>query len=55
MTNSEARDILLSIRPERPRRTEQRRLQQAIDVALTTMESYDNLIKLSHIDIYGRS
>ena len=44
MTNKEAREVLLEARPDRPRKTSDRRLQQAIDVAVSTMDSYDNLL-----------
>ena len=53
MTNKEAREVLLQIRPERPRATEARRLQQAIDVALTTMENYEKVIESLSVEVRG--
>ena len=46
MTSEEARWILKYNRPDRPRKTDKRQLQQAIDAAIATMEAYENLMKM---------
>ena len=53
MTNKEAREILLKNRPDKPQKTEKRQLQSAIDVAVETIDAYENLLKLISIDIGG--
>lgn len=45
MTRKEARDVLEEMRPSRPTKTEGRKLQRAIDVAIATMDSYEDLIR----------
>lgn len=45
MNTKEAKDILKDIRPDRPRKTEGRRKQQAIDVAIATIDAYEKIIK----------
>lgn len=54
MTLEEAKQILIQQRPNRPRSMEQRKLQRAMDVAISTLEAYDKLIKSSPVDICGR-
>lgn len=51
MTREEAEEVLRGYRPDRPRRTEQRRLQQAIDIAIGTMEAYNRIINSVQVDI----
>lgn len=46
MTRDEAIEELKAIRPDRPTKTCGRRKQAAIDVAIATMEAYENLLRL---------
>lgn len=46
MTNQEIRAELLSIRPNKPQKTEGRRKQMAIDGALEIMDKYEELLRL---------
>lgn len=46
MTRDEAKEELKAIRPNRPTKTCGRRKQAAIDVAIATMEAYENLLRL---------
>ena len=54
MTAEEAKQILLENRPNRPRKTEQRKLQKAIDVAVDVINSYETVIELADIRIVPR-
>lgn len=44
MTLDEAKKIILKRRPERPRKTEDRQLQCAIDVIMNNLEIYQKII-----------
>jgi len=54
MNRQEAKHILVACRPNRPQRSEKRQLQRAIDTAIETMDSYDNLIKSISVDIRSK-
>ena len=41
MTTDEAKNVLLEHRPDRPRKTADRRLQKAIDVVLAKLDLYE--------------
>lgn len=41
MTTAEAKEILKEIRPYKPQKTEGRRRQAAIDVAIATIDAYE--------------
>ena len=45
MTIEEAKQILMEHRPDRPRSTDRRQLQKAIDVILEAVEAYEIWIK----------
>ena len=53
MTNKEAREVLIAYRPNRPQKLSHKKLQQAIDVALETMDAYDNLLKAISVEVRG--
>lgn len=55
MTTEEAKNILLSYRPDRPRKTEDRRLQKAIDTVLNSLETYMKAFNSSDITVGGLS
>lgn len=55
MTTEEAKNILLSHRPDRPRKTEDRRLQTAIDTVLNALELYMKAFDSSDITVGGLS
>ena len=44
MNKQDAKKVLYSYRPNRPQKSEKRQLQQAIDIAINTMDDYDNLV-----------
>lgn len=46
MTREEAKEELMAIRPDRPKLKENRRKQIAIDVAIATMDAYEDLLRL---------
>ena len=46
MTRDEAKQELRYMRPNSPYKTEGRRRQAAIDVAIATMEAYEKLLRL---------
>lgn len=46
MTRDEAKEELKAIRPNRPTKTCGKRKQAAIDVAIATMEAYEDLLRL---------
>jgi hypothetical protein len=50
MTNDEAKDILKEMRPNKPRKVENKRKQQALDIAISTIDNYKNLLKLITTD-----
>lgn len=45
MNKQDAKKVLYAYRPNRPQKSEKRQLQQAIDVAINTMDDYDSLVK----------
>ena len=51
MTLSEAKQIVLKYRPERPRSTENRRLQKAIDVIFDSLDAYETAFNMSDVTI----
>lgn len=51
MTLDEAKKILLARRPERPRRTEDRQLQCAIDTVLPVLDVYKKIIEEIKIEV----
>ena len=53
MTTKEAEDVLLEIRPNRPRKTEDRRLQVAIDTIMSELKCYEELIKSTDVTVDG--
>ncbi len=54
MNKRDAKRILAANRPNRPQKSEKRQLQQAIDVAIGTIDAYDNLLKAVSIDIRSK-
>ena len=46
MTTKEAKDILINIRPQKPRQDESRKVQLAVDVALHCMDFYDMYMEM---------
>lgn len=51
MTTDEAKNVLLEHRPDRPRKTADRRLQKAIDVVLAKLDLYEKLIDDSEVTV----
>lgn len=51
MTVDEAKKILLTHRPERPRKTEDRQLQCAIDTILLFVESVEKIVEGMEVKI----
>jgi hypothetical protein len=54
MTTEQIKQTLLSVRPDRPRSTENRRLQCAVDEAIKIIDTYDELVKHSEIKIENK-
>ena len=54
MNNKEAKQVLYAYRPNRPQKPEKRRLQQAIDKAVSTMDAFDNIVTSTRIDIKSK-
>ena len=54
MNRKQAKQILYSYRPNRPQKSEKRQLQQAIDIAMGTIDAYDNLLKAVSVDIRSK-
>ena len=52
MTVEAIKKILLSVRPERPRSTERRKLQCAIDETFKLLDNYEALINQAEVTIY---
>ena len=54
MNNKEAREILYTYRPTRPQKLDKRRLQQAIDKALSTMDAFETIVTSAQIGIRSK-
>lgn len=46
MTTKEAKEILIDIRPQKPRKDDCRKVQSAIDVAVHCMEFYETYMSM---------
>lgn len=55
MTNDEVIDILKSIRPNRPQTLKNKKLQGAIDSAITIIDTYNNILSKAIISKDGNS
>ena len=51
MTTEEAKQVLLDNRPSKPRKARDKQLQQAIDVAVSVMDTYNTLLKAVSVHI----
>lgn len=51
VTTEEAKQVLLNSRPSKPRKAKDRQLQQAIDVAVSVMDTYNTLLKAVSVHI----
>jgi len=51
VTTEEAKQVLLDNRPSKPRKARDKQLQQAIDVAVSVMDTYNTLLKAVSVHI----
>ena len=51
VTTEEAKQVLLNSRPSKPRKAKDRQLQQAINVAVSVMDTYNTLLKAVSVHI----
>lgn len=54
MNREDSKSILRSYRPNRPQKPDKRKLQQAIDTAIATMDAYDNILNVVSVDVRSK-